>query len=115
MHNDDTATTTVVGAEDKQEDRILKQALDYLDSESLEKARQKHSMLSCFRVRDEISSLKGQVDSVSRRFYHAKKGSPQADSLMEKMDAIEAMLREREACLSSLQNEEADRQLKVIA
>ena len=115
LHDDDTATTTVVGAEDKQDDRILKQALDYLDSESLEKARQKHSMLSCLRVRDEISSLKGQVDSVLRRFYHAKKGSPQAVSLMEKMDTIEAMLREREACLSSLQNEDADRQLKVIA
>ncbi|KAI2510078.1 hypothetical protein MHU86_4372 [Fragilaria crotonensis] len=111
--DDDTATnTTVAGADD---DRILKQALDYLDSESLEKARQKHSMLSCLRIRDEISSLKGQVDSVSRRFYHAQQGTPQAESLMEKMDSIEATMREREELLSILQRTEADRQLKVIA
>jgi len=85
-----------------------------LDSESLETAQQKHSMLSCLRVRDEISSLKGQVDSVSRRFYHAKQETPQADNLMEKTDAIEATMREREEFLSILQHEEADRQLKVI-
>jgi hypothetical protein len=110
--DDDTATnTTIVGADDE---RILKQALDYLDSESLEKARQKHSMLSFLRVRDEISSLKGQVDSVSRRFYHAKQGTPQADNLMEKIEAIEATMRERKEFLSILQHEEADRQLKVI-
>ena len=71
-------------------------------------------MLSCLRIRDEISSLKGQVDSASRRFYHAKEGSPHADSLMEKLEALEATLYEREQYLSFLQNEEADRQLKVI-
>ena len=64
--DDDTArNTTFAGADD---DRILQQALDYLDSESLEKARQKHSMLSCLHIRDKISSLKGQVDSISRQF-----------------------------------------------
>jgi hypothetical protein len=72
-------------------------------------------MLSCLRVRDEISSLKGQVESASRRFYHAKEGSLHADSLMEKMDALEATLREHEEYLSVLQNQEADRQLKVIS
>ena len=110
--DDTTAITSAVGEEDN---RILKQALEYLESESLEKARQKHSMLSCLRVRDEISLWKGQVDSASRRFYHAKEGSLHADSLLEKLDAIEALLHEREQFLNCLQNEEADRQLKVIA
>ncbi len=74
--DDDAATnTSVVGAGDK---RILKQALDFLDSESLEKAQQKHSMLSRLRVWDEISSLLGHVDSVSRRFYHAIQGTPRS-------------------------------------
>ena len=111
MCDDDTVTTSIAGEDDS---KILKEALDYLDSESLEKARQKLSMLSCLQVRDEISSLKAQVDSVSRRLYHAKNGSPEANTLLEKMDAIEELLREREDCLSVLQKEEANRQLKVI-
>ena len=110
--DDNTATnSTVVGANDE---RNLKEALFYLDLESLKKAQQKVSTLSCLRVRDEILSLKGQVDSVSRRFYHAKQGTPQADNLMEKIDAIEATMREREEFLSILQHEEAACQLKVI-
>ncbi len=109
--DDETAGSSFVFAEDSV---ILRKALEYLDSESLEKARQKHLMLSCLRIRDEISSLKGQVNSASRRFYHAKEGSPQADSLMEKLEALEATLHERKQYLSFLQNEEADRQLKVI-
>jgi hypothetical protein len=112
LFDDDTATTTACGEDDS---RILKQALDYLDSESLEKARQKHSMLSCLRVRDEISSLKGQVESILRRYNHAKKRSQEADALMEKVDVIEALMRDREECLNCLQKEEANRQLEVIA
>ena len=72
-------------------------------------------MLSCLRVRDAISSLKGQYDSASRRFYHAKEGSAHADTLMEKMDGVEEKLREREDYLSFLQNEEANRQMNVLA
>jgi hypothetical protein len=83
--DDNTATnSTVVGANDE---RNLKEALFYLDLESLKKAQQKVSTLSCLRVRDETSSLKGQVDSISRWFTHSKQGTPQADNLMEKMDA----------------------------
>ena len=83
-------------------------------------------MLSCLRVRDAISSLKGQYDSASRplkgqynsasrRFYHAKEGNAHADTLMEKIDGVEEKLREREDYLSFLQNEEANRQMNVIA
>jgi hypothetical protein len=113
--DNNTAMTSFVGGT-VEDDGILKQALEYLDSESLEKARQKHSMLSCLRVRDEISSLRGQVESVSRRYYHATTGtSVLADSLLEKMEALEAKLLEREEYLSFLQNEEANRQLNVIS
>ena len=99
-----------------EDDGILKQALECLDSESLEKARQKHSMLSCLRVRDEISSLRGQVKSVSRRYYHATTGtSVIADSLLETMESLEAKLLECEEYLSFLQNEEANCHLNVIS
>ena len=114
--DDNTAVTSFAG-DTVEDDGILKQALDYLDSESLEKARQKHSMLSCLRVRDEITSLRGQVESVSRRYYHATTGTSSllADSLLKKMEALEAKLLEREEYLSFLQNKEANRQLNVIS
>jgi hypothetical protein len=45
--DDETAGSSCVFAED---DGILRKALEYLDSESLEKARQRHSMLSCLCI-----------------------------------------------------------------
>ena len=75
-------------------------------------------MLSCcLCVRDEITSLRGQVESVSRRYYHATTGTSSllADSLLKKMEALEAKLLEREEYLSFLQNKEANRQLNVIS
>jgi hypothetical protein len=74
-------------------------------------------MLSCLRVRDEITSLRGQVESVSRRYYHATTGTSSllADSSLKKMEALEAKLLEQEVYLSFLQNKEAKRQLNVVS
>ena len=112
---DDDAATMSILATAQDDNKILKEALDYLDGESLEKARRNHAMLSCLQVRDEISSLKGRLDGVSRRYYHANEGSPRAEALLEKMDELEEMLREQEKHLAFLQKEEATRQLLVIA
>ena len=82
MLDDDAATASVLAAAVEDDSKILKEALEYLDSESLEKARRTYAMLSCMQVRDAILSLKGQIDSVPRRSYHAKEGSERAEALL---------------------------------
>jgi hypothetical protein len=112
--DDDAATMSVLAAA-QYNNKILKEAMDYLYRESLEKAWRNHAMLSCLQVRDEISSLKGRLDGVSRCYNNANEGSPRAEALLEKMDELEEMLQEQEKHLAFLQKEEATCQLLVTA
>jgi len=111
----DDADSVTLTTLDTSNDALIRQALQYLDSESLEKARQKQSLMDVQNVRDDMRALSGRILSLTRRLNNAAKGSKEEEELTERIDRTEDDLHEREDYLRYLQKKESDRQKEVIA